>query len=344
MVVTLKEFLLVSGLLMVLALPYAVVIFHRHPEQPAISTYTEPTENPSLLSDNPWSVSPPCSAPTTWRRFGEGAHGRSQSDAFAHGKSTQPPPGCYNRRPSERPLKIGLATFATGRYIQMVPEFIETANKYFFPFDNVTIFLFSDFNGTLDFQPGHTLRRLFVPFRPWPESSMMRFGVLAENQKRFKDLDYIYQLDVDYAFLHFICDEFLGDLVALRHPGHQCSYWNTRETLPFEGRPASTAYVAPEEREVYFMGSQFGGRPSRIHALAEKCRENQLADERNGIMAVWNDESHLNCYFVDNYPTVILSASFCYPQPYNDWDARLSSFFKIAVHRAKDLVFIRNPK
>jgi hypothetical protein len=91
------------------------------------------------------------------------------------------------------------------------------------------------------------------------------------------------------------------------------------------------------------MGSQFGGRPSKIHALAAKCHENQLADERNGITAVWHDESMLNRYFVDHHPTVILSASFCYPQPYQDWTARLSSFFPIMVHRAKDNVSIRKP-
>ncbi len=40
-------------------------------------------------------------------------------------------------------------------------------------------------------------------------------------------------------------------------------------------------------------------------------------DYSRGIIAVWHDESHMNRYFIDNSPTVILSPSYCYPENVN---------------------------
>ena len=36
-------------------------------------------------------------------------------------------------------------------------------------------------------------------------------------------------------------------------------------------------------------------------------------DFDNNIIAVWHDESHINRYFIDHKPTVVLTPSYCYP-------------------------------
>ena len=40
-------------------------------------------------------------------------------------------------------------------------------------------------------------------------------------------------------------------------------------------------------------------------------------DFEKGIIAVWHDESHMNRYFIDNKPTLILDPSYCYHEGSN---------------------------
>ena len=49
-------------------------------------------------------------------------------------------------------------------------------------------------------------------------------------------------------------------------------------------------------------------------SMAETISENVSEDERNGIMAVWHDESHLNHYVNVNHPEfMFLPLHYCCP-------------------------------
>ena len=55
-------------------------------------------------------------------------------------------------------------------------------------------------------------------------------------------------------------------------------------------------------------------------AFADHWREMQAVYKsmahtfKKNIIAIWHDESHINRYFIDNPPTIILSPSYCYPE------------------------------
>jgi histo-blood group ABO system transferase len=51
--------------------------------------------------------------------------------------------------------------------------------------------------------------------------------------------------------------------------------------------------------------------------MANKISENIDIDYSRNIIAVWHDESHMNRYFIDNKPTLILSPSYCYGESMN---------------------------
>ncbi|KAG7314370.1 hypothetical protein KOW79_021673 [Hemibagrus wyckioides] len=71
-------------------------------------------------------------------------------------------------------------------------------------------------------------------------------------------------------------------------------------------------------------GPWIGGRPDKVLKLVKTCRMNLDVDRANKIEAVWQEESHLNKYFLYNKPTKLLSPEYL-------WDDRKGkpSFMKV---------------
>jgi hypothetical protein len=62
------------------------------------------------------------------------------------------------------------------------------------------------------------------------------------------------------------------------------------------------------------IGAFFGGRTSIFLSIAERCSEAIDDDLKRGIVAVWHDESHLNRYYCDHPPDLVLPPNYCYPE------------------------------
>ena len=124
-------------------------------------------------------------------------------------------------------------------------------------------------------------------------------------------------------FVGDVGDEILGDSVATIHPG----FLGGRGTP--ETRPQSTAYIHPMDNLVYYAGGFNGGSSSNFLKMSEQIDRNIDVDSRNGIIAVWHDESHLNKFFTKNKPTTVLNPSYCYPESWNlNYDKKLLALDK----------------
>jgi hypothetical protein len=90
----------------------------------------------------------------------------------------------------------------------------------------------------------------------------------------------------------------------------------------WETEPTSVAYVSRERRNIYCCGGVWlGHNVAFLEFCAELSRQVNL-DLKNGVMARWHDESHLN-HFVSNIEKVtIFSPSYCYDRRY-DVDGKL---------------------
>lgn len=199
---------------------------------------------------------------------------------------------------------IGLCIVATGKYIQFVLPLIESGRKYFCPDHRITYFVFTD--GTIEQADDIVV----LPHRKlgWPYDTMMRCGIYDHYRDILQNQDYLFALDADMLFVDTVGDEILGERVATRHPG----FVVRRGT--YETRPESTAAVMRHEGSRYFAGGFHGGSATEFLRLVHTMFENIMTDLAHNIIAIWHDESHLNRYFIDNPPTVILSPSYCYPE------------------------------
>lgn len=200
-------------------------------------------------------------------------------------------------------FQVGLLIMATGKYIEFVPPLIESAKKYFCTDHHVTYFVFTD--GDLPTQP-HVVT---IPQERmgWPYDSMMRFHTYFAHQDTFKNCDYLFAIDADMLFASAITgEEIFGTRVGTRHP--QFLF----ERGLYETNPISTACVHRGEGKQYFCGGFYGGATQEFLKLCKVTKDNIDTDLARGFVAVFNDESHINRYFIDNPPTRVLSPSYCH--------------------------------
>lgn len=202
------------------------------------------------------------------------------------------------------PYKVGLVIVATGKYINFVPPLIASAKKYFCPNQDVTFFVFTDGElACLDNVCVIKQERL-----GWPFDTLLCCSMYAEQKDILSSMDFLFSCDADMLFVDTVGDEILSESVATLHPG----FVGKRGT--YEKRKRSKAYVSRREGLNYFAGGFYGGKSSIFLRIAETMAKNIKADYEKGIIAIWHDESHLNRFFIDNPPSLILSPSYCYPE------------------------------
>ena len=226
-------------------------------------------------------------------------------------------------------MKIGVLIIATNKYSDFVYPLLESAEKYFMSWHDVTYYVFTDNKKLLSSDKcGATF--IYKKHEPWPLPTLMRYKEFTIHKDILKNEDYLYYCDADMRFVGDVGDEILGDRMATIHPG----FLGGRGTP--ETRSESTAYISSNENLIYYAGGFNGGSSKEFLHMSTKIAYNIEKDLRNDIVAIWHDESHLNRYFVDNTPTVVLSSSYCYPE---SWDL---PFEKKLLALDKDHVYIRS--
>ncbi|XP_046894701.1 globoside alpha-1,3-N-acetylgalactosaminyltransferase 1-like isoform X2 [Hypomesus transpacificus] len=214
-----------------------------------------------------------------------------------------------------KPMNLTIATtvFAVGKYVAFLKDFLETAEIHYMVGYKVDYYIFTDRPGdvpNVTLAEGRRVRVMKVPSsNRWQEISARRMEMiqlLIENTIRGQ-ADYIFCLDVDSKFHAHFGVEALGRLVATIHP----SFWTLqRDQFTYERRPESRAYIPLGEGDFYYGGAVFGGLLEDVRAMTKTCSQNFEADTANGIEAAWQEESHLNRYFLYNKPSKLLSPEY----------------------------------
>uniref|UniRef100_A0A8D2DLL8 Globoside alpha-1,3-N-acetylgalactosaminyltransferase 1 (FORS blood group) n=1 Tax=Sciurus vulgaris TaxID=55149 RepID=A0A8D2DLL8_SCIVU len=221
-------------------------------------------------------------------------------------------------------LTIGVTVFAVGKYTRFVQHFLRSAEEFFMRGLRVHYYIFTHDPAAIPRVPlGHGRLLSIIPIQAhshWEEISMRRMETISRHiaKRAHQEVDYLFCLDVDMVFRNPWGPETLGDLVAAIHPGY---FTASRQQFPYERRRVSTAFVADSEGDFYYGGAVFGGRVASVYEFTRGCHMAILADKANGIMATWQEESHLNRRFISHKPSKVLSPEYIWddrkPQPPN---------------------------
>ncbi|KAL1274035.1 hypothetical protein QQF64_026849 [Cirrhinus molitorella] len=187
---------------------------------------------------------------------------------------------------NQQNITIAATVFALGKYSQFLKDFLESAEQNYFP--------------EVKLGEEHQLTVLKVPSsNRWQEITLSRMEKLKKliESRLINEVDYVFSLDFDTKFY-----ESLGRLIGVIHPGYYQTPW---EQFPYERRPESQAFLTLTHKgDYYYGGAVISALVKDVHKVAKTCREQLDIDAAKSIEAAWQEESHLNKYFLYNKPSV----------------------------------------
>lgn len=214
--------------------------------------------------------------------------------------------GCSSETPDpNRTYKVGLCIFATGRYDKLAEELIASGRKYFCTEHQVTYFVFTD--GQIP--QADDVIVINQKQLGWPYDALKRFHVYDANKTLLSDMDYLFAIDADMRFVSPVGDEVLGKSVAVAR--------DAANPRTYERNRKSRAFLSNIQARHYFVSAFYGGSRQEFFRMVSELKKQVDSDLKWDYIAQYHDESHLNRYFFDHPPRVILDTSYCYPQ---GWD------------------------
>lgn len=206
--------------------------------------------------------------------------------------------------------KIILNVIATNKYTYFLDGIIETAEKFLFNGSYLTVLVHTNMDIShiqeKDREDRIRVIKNQIDHEEWPFTTLKRFHYFLSVENVIKENDYSFYIDVDSIFSGKINLDILPDkgMIGTIHP---CLFEGNGTP---ERNPMSTAYIKPGSNNRYFCGGFFGGSTDCFIKACEELKTSIEIDISKSIMAVWHDESHLNRYFFENPPAVVLDNHF----------------------------------
>jgi len=212
--------------------------------------------------------------------------------------------------------KIAILYICTGRYEVFWDEFYKSSEQLFFKEHNKHYFVFTDSKNIVT---SEEVTVIFQENEGFPNDTLHRFDMFLKIEDDVISYDYVFFLNSNMIFIENVSDEILPyknykGLIGVIHPLGE-RYYNRPAMFTYERNKKSTAYIPriKGHHYNYFMGGFNGGSTIEFYKMVKELSGNIHEDERNGIVAIYHDESHLNKYFFKN-KVHSLPISYGYPE------------------------------
>lgn len=198
---------------------------------------------------------------------------------------------------------IGIFLISTGKYKQFVRPLIDSLDKHFLKSRKLIIYLFTDEEFYVQGYNRISVKQKVIPSYQFPYATLYRYHIILS--RTVDNCSHFFYMDVDMKVVADVGEEILGEIVAVRHPGFDKVGGGSWET-----RPQSACFTST--RESYYAGGFQGGSAYCYSEAVKKMKAMIQADEENGIMPVWHDESTWNFFLsTTTFPVTELDSSYC---------------------------------
>lgn len=194
--------------------------------------------------------------------------------------------------------RIAILYICTGKYTVFWKGFYETFEKNFLRASEKNYFVYTD-SKKLPYATEKNVCIIPQENLGWPDNTLQRFAMFVREEERFKDYDYTFFMNANMLCLEEVTEEdFLPIKENLLVAVDAIAYGRKPDDFTYDRNPLSTAYIPFGEGKYYVMGGLNGGKTGPYLQMVHELKNNVDEDARNGVMALWHDESHLNHYII----------------------------------------------
>lgn len=209
-------------------------------------------------------------------------------------------------------MKVAVLYIGIGKYIDFWKGFYVSCEEHFLKNVRKDYFVFSDAEHIFAEDEVH---KIFQEDLGWPGNSLMRYTFFMKILSELGKYDYIYFFNGNVLFLQDITEEeFCPQDDSLLVIEHHYFVDKPNEAFPYDRNEKSTAYIPFGEGEHYVCGGINGGKAETFINFVKTLYYQIEEDNKNGIVALWHDESHVNRYILDHKKIKLLPPSYCYPE------------------------------
>lgn len=208
--------------------------------------------------------------------------------------------------------KIGIFYICTGKYDIFWETFYKSSQRFFCRSADRRYFVFTD-SKEIKARPDVTV--IHQERLGWPDDTLMRFHMFNRAKNLVDDCDFLFFFNANMKFIKRVTTKQIlpskaEEFVGVRHP----YYYETAIGAPFENNEQSLAFVHPTSAKHYVQGCLNGGSKDAYLKMSQELADNIDLDKKNGIVAVWHDESHLNAYYAKKNQFKALHPGFATPE------------------------------
>ena len=208
-------------------------------------------------------------------------------------------------------MKVAILNISIGSYVVFWEGFYKSAEQYFLPGCEKHYFVYTD-KKNLYASNSSNITILYQEDMGWPFNTMKRFAMFKRCERELTKFDYVFFVNGNAEFKQVINESFINykkDLITIVHPGMS----NTKiDKVPYERREESNAFVKTGKGNYYVQGAFIGGKSDAFIKMIDELDILIEEDLKNGIIAVWHDESFLNKYIIDRNDVQIAGRQYLY--------------------------------